>query len=83
MPNVEMKLVGDDGVEVADKGEIWVRCPNLMTGYWDDTGSTAATITQDGWLMTGDVAVVDASGHYSVVDRKKVGFSPHRSLHDG
>ncbi|KAB5566183.1 putative 4-coumarate-CoA ligase [Coniochaeta sp. 2T2.1] len=73
MPNCEMKLVDDDGVEVpqGQPGEIWVRSPNVMSQYWENPKATAESLTKDGWLVTGDVATVDANGYYYVVDRKK------------
>ncbi len=70
---VEVRLIGDDGndVLVGDPGEIWVRGPNVFAGYWEDPEATARTITTDGWLRTGDVAVVDDDGFLFLVDRVK------------
>jgi long-chain acyl-CoA synthetase len=73
LPGVQVRLVdaqGDD-VLVGDPGEIWVRGPNVFPGYWDDPEATAAVLTEDGWLRTGDVAVVDDDGFLFVVDRIK------------
>jgi long-chain acyl-CoA synthetase len=73
LPGVEVRLVdplGDD-VLVGDPGEIWVRGPNVFAGYWQDEEATAAAISPDGWLRTGDVAVVDDDGHLFIVDRAK------------
>jgi acyl-CoA synthetase (AMP-forming)/AMP-acid ligase II len=61
-PEVELRL--------ADDGEILVRAPQVMAGYWDDPGATAATIV-DGWLHTGDLGEVDEDGYLHVVDRSK------------
>lgn len=55
-----------------NRGEIWARGPNIMKGYWRNPSATAATLTPDGWLRTGDVAYVDDSGCFFVVDRIKV-----------
>ncbi len=73
LPGVQVRLVdakGDD-VLVGDPGEIWVRGPNVFAGYWDDPEATAATLTEDGWLRTGDVAIVDDDGFLFLVDRIK------------
>ena len=55
----------------AQPGEIWVRGPQVMLGYLGDEGATAATLTRDGWLRTGDIATVDEAGRFRVVDRLK------------
>ena len=71
--NVEVRLVDDDGnvVGVGDKGELQVKGPNVMKGYWNMPEATAKAIDPDGWFSTGDVATVDEDGYYSIVDRKK------------
>lgn len=68
----EIRLVDDDGLEVQTgaPGEIIARAPNLMSGYLDDPGATAATV-REGWLHTGDVARMDREGLITIVDRKK------------
>jgi long-chain acyl-CoA synthetase len=76
LPEVALRLVdgvgtGFDDVLVGDPGEIWVRGPNVFPGYWDDPAATAAALTPDGWLRTGDVAVVDDDGYLYLVDRAK------------
>jgi long-chain acyl-CoA synthetase len=73
LPGVHVRLVDVDGVDalVGDPGEIWVRGPNVFAGYWDDPEATAAAVDEDGWLHTGDVAVVDDDGHLFIVDRVK------------
>jgi len=73
VPGVEIRLVdadGDDAV-LGDSGEIWVRGANVFAGYWHDTDATERTITPDGWLRTGDVAVADDDGNLYIVDRAK------------
>lgn len=73
VPGVEVRLVDANGHDVVagDPGEIWVRGPNVFAGYWEDPEATARVITPDGWLRTGDVAVADADGYLSLVDRLK------------
>jgi 4-coumarate--CoA ligase len=66
-----------DGVEVKERnsrGELWVRAPNVMKGYWRNEKATKETKTEDGWLLTGDIAFVDDDGKFHVVDRMKVCF---------
>ncbi len=73
VPRLELRLVdaeGDD-VLIGDAGEIIVRGPNVFLGYWNDPEATSAAIDADGWLHTGDVAVVDDDGHLFLVDRVK------------
>lgn len=73
-PNIEAKLVDDDGKEVADgeRGELLIRGPNVMKGYWKKPDATKDTMTEDGWLKTGDIAIYHSDGCLSIVDRKKV-----------
>ena len=70
---VSMRLVdptGDD-VLIGDEGEVWVKGPNVFHGYWNDAEATAAALTPDGWLRTGDLAVVNDDGYLFLVDRAK------------
>jgi long-chain acyl-CoA synthetase len=73
LPGVAVRLVDADGQDalVGDSGEIWVQGPNVFAGYWQDAEATAATITPDRWLRTGDIAVVDDQGFLFLVDRAK------------
>jgi long-chain acyl-CoA synthetase len=72
LDGVEVRLVDSDGADVldGDPGEIWVRGANVFAGYWDDPAATARVLTPDGWLRTGDIAVVD-DGYLYIVDRAK------------
>ncbi len=58
-------------VETGQEGEMLVRGPQVMKGYWNEPEETAAVITTDGWLHTGDIARADEDGFYYIVDRKK------------
>jgi long-chain acyl-CoA synthetase len=73
VPGVELRLVDPDGddVLVGDAGELLVRGPNVFVGYWEDPEATARVLSDDGWLRTGDVAVVDDDGYLFIVDRAK------------
>jgi long-chain acyl-CoA synthetase len=69
---VEMRVVDEDGndVEQGEVGEIAIKGPNVMKGYWRKDDATAEAI-KDGWFHTGDMAKVDDEGYYFIVDRKK------------
>ncbi len=70
-PDTECRLVdiaSDEDAPFGEPGEIVVRGPQIMRGYWPDLGSG---LTQDGWLHTGDVAVMDEDGYFQLVDRIK------------
>jgi len=72
--NTESRIVDPDTGEdkgVGERGELWVRGPQIMTGYLNNPEATAATITEDGWLRTGDIAIIDEHHHVSIVDRLK------------
>ncbi len=73
LPGIEVRLVDEHGEDVLldDPGEIWVRGPNVFPGYWRDAEATERALTPDGWLRTGDVAVVEDDGDLRLVDRAK------------
>jgi len=73
MPNTEVKLLDDDGLEVplGSPGEIAIKGPQVMAGYWQRPDETAKVMTADGFFRTGDIGVVDERGYFRIVDRKK------------
>ena len=73
VPGIELRLVDENGddVLIGDSGEIWIRGENIFAGYLNDSEATARVLTRDGWLRTGDIAVVDEDGHLYMVDRMK------------
>jgi len=74
LPGTECRLVdpgtGED-VGPGERGELWIRGPQVMLGYLGNPAATAAMIDGDGWLHSGDVAVVDEDGWFTIVDRVK------------
>ena len=73
VPHVEAKIVDGNGATVAigQPGEIYARGYSTMLGYWNDPGTTATTIDQEGWLRTGDIGVFDEHGYGKIVGRIK------------
>ena len=72
IPGTWMKLLDDDGNEVTDgPGEIAIKGPQVMAGYWQRPDETAKVMTPDGYFKTGDVGIMDARGFFKIVDRKK------------
>lgn len=73
-PDVDAKIVdletGTRDLPVGEVGELVVRGPNVMDGYWNAPVETALVL-RDGWLYTGDIATMDAEGYFTIVDRKK------------
>ncbi|HJR76813.1 MAG TPA: long-chain fatty acid--CoA ligase [Nitrospiraceae bacterium] len=71
--NTEAKLMDETGHEVpmGAVGELWVRGPQVMQGYWNNPEETAKVVMPDGWLATGDMARMDEDGFFYIVDRKK------------
>jgi long-chain acyl-CoA synthetase len=72
VPVCEVKVVDDEGraLQLGEAGELWIKGPNIIKGYWNKPEATAAAIT-DGWLHSGDVAKLDDEGFIYLVDRKK------------
>lgn len=73
LPNTFFRLLDDDGHDVAPgaAGEIAIKGPQVMAGYWQRPDETAKVMTPDGYFKTGDIGTVDARGFYKIVDRKK------------
>ena len=74
LPNTEIRIVDPaSGEELgpSQPGEVWIRGPQVMQGYFGQPGATAATIDDDGWLHTGDIGMVDEQGLCRIVDRVK------------
>jgi long-chain acyl-CoA synthetase len=73
LPSTELTLLDDDGHEVpaGTAGEIAIRGPQVMAGYWQRPDETAKVMTADGFFRTGDIGTVDARGYFKIVDRKK------------
>jgi long-chain acyl-CoA synthetase len=73
MPLTELQLLDDDGHEVpmGQPGEIAIRGPQVMAGYWQRPDETAKVMTADGFFRTGDIGTVDERGYFKIVDRKK------------
>ncbi len=73
MPGMELRIIdpmGDD-VLIGDEGELLIRGPNVFPGYFNEPEATSACIDADGWLHTGDIALVDDNGYLYIVDRAK------------
>ncbi|EDR36962.1 long-chain-fatty-acid--CoA ligase [Yersinia pestis biovar Orientalis str. F1991016] len=72
VPSTDVRLRDDDGndVELGKPGELWVRGPQVMLGYWQRPDATD-DVLKDGWLATGDIATMDEDGFLRIVDRKK------------
>ena len=73
MPNTWMKLLDDEGhdSQPGEPGEIAVKGPQVMAGYWQRPDETAKAMTPDGYFKTGDIGVMDARGFFKIIDRKK------------
>ena len=73
MPNVEVKMLDDDGNEVplGERGEICIRGPQVMRDYWQNEEATKDAFTADGFFKSGDIGIMDDEGYARIVDRKK------------
>jgi long-chain acyl-CoA synthetase len=73
LPNTFFKILNDDGLEVpvGERGEIAIKGPQVMHGYWNRPDETAKVMTEDGFFRTGDIGVMDKDGRFTIVDRKK------------
>jgi long-chain acyl-CoA synthetase len=73
LPSTEMRILDDHGAElpIGERGEICVRGPQVMTGYWQRPDETAQAMTADGFFRTGDIGTMDEHGYFRIVDRKK------------
>lgn len=73
VPGTAFKVIDDQGNELplGKRGELCIKGPQVMKGYWQQPEATAATLDAEGWLKTGDIAVIDPDGFTRIVDRKK------------
>lgn len=73
LPSTLIKMIDDDGKDLAigETGEICIKGPQVMRGYWQRPDETANVMTADGWFKTGDIGIMDADGFTRIVDRKK------------
>ena len=72
--NIELKVTDPATgkvVPIGDRGELWCRGYNVMKGYWNQPDRTAETVTEDGWLKTGDLVVMTENGYFKIVGRSK------------
>jgi long-chain acyl-CoA synthetase len=73
VPGTEVSVRDERGKSLAigETGEVWVRGPQVMQGYWGRPEETRNTLTDDGWLKTGDIGMIDPQGFVKLLDRKK------------
>ena len=73
LPSIDIAIKDDDGNSLpqGERGEICIRGPNVMTGYYNQPGENAKTFTADGFMRTGDIGLMDERGYTKIVDRKK------------
>ena len=73
MPSTDVVILDDDGVEVPQgvSGEICIKGPQVMAGYWNQPEETAHCMTSDGYFKSGDIGFMSPEGHIQIVDRKK------------
>ncbi|WP_038926996.1 long-chain-fatty-acid--CoA ligase FadD [Dickeya chrysanthemi] len=72
VPSTDVRIINDDGKDAAlgEPGELWVRGPQVMSGYWQQPAATY-DVLKEGWLATGDIVTANAQGFLKIVDRKK------------
>ena len=73
VPGTTLKVINDEGVEQAmgERGELCIKGPQIMKGYWQKAEATAEVLDAEGWFKSGDIAVIDPDGFVRIVDRKK------------
>lgn len=73
VPSTEVKVIDINGkaLAIGQSGELCIRGPQVMKGYWNQPAETEQVLTEDGWFMTGDIAVIQDDGYVRIVDRKK------------
>ena len=73
LPSTDMKCVDDEGREVplGQPGEIVIKGPQVMAGYWQRPDETAKAMTADGYFRSGDIGIMDERGFFRIIDRKK------------
>ncbi|MDF9616762.1 long-chain-fatty-acid--CoA ligase FadD2 [Pseudomonas entomophila] len=73
VPNTAFKVIDDAGIEQAlgERGELCIKGPQVMKGYWQQPEATAQALDAEGWFKTGDIAIIDPDGFTRIVDRKK------------
>jgi long-chain acyl-CoA synthetase len=73
LPGTAFKVIDDDGNEMplGERGELCIKGPQVMKGYWNRAEATAEVLDAEGWFKSGDVAVIDPDGFVRIVDRKK------------
>ncbi|WP_415885769.1 AMP-binding protein [Neptuniibacter sp. QD37_6] len=73
MIHTDVRIIGTDGQDVVqgEAGELCVKGPQVMRGYWQREEATASSFTDDGYFITGDIATIDEEGYYRIVDRAK------------
>jgi len=73
VPSTDLVILGEDGqaLPIGERGEIGIRGPQVMLGYWRQPGETRTAMTEDGFFRTGDIGIMDERGYTRIVDRKK------------
>ena len=73
VPGTLLKVIDDEGVEqpMGERGELCIKGPQIMKGYWHKSEATAEVLDAEGWFKSGDIAVIDPDGFVRIVDRKK------------